>query len=112
MLLLDENLSYKLVSRLMHEFSDVQAVVKVKDLGEGTSDERVWGYAKVNNLILITKDKDFVDYWKRFGPPPKIIKLNIGNCRIKAIELLLKKNKDQIVQFAAGNDGLLVLEGD
>ena len=72
MLLLDENLSYKLVSRLMHEFSDVQAVVKVKYLGEGTSDERVWGYAKVNNLILITKDKDFVDYWKRFGPPPKI----------------------------------------
>ena len=112
MLLLDENLSYKLVSRLIHEFPDVQAVVKVIDLGEGASDERVWEYAKANNLVLTTKDKDFVNYWKRFGPPPKLIKLNIGNCRINALELLLKVNKDQIVRFVAGNDGLLVLEGE
>ena len=50
-------------------------------------------------------------YWKQFGPPPKVIKLNIGNCRIDAIELLLISNKDQIIQFVAGNNGLLVLEG-
>ncbi len=111
MLLLDENLSYKLVSRLIHEFPGTQAVAKSNNLGEGTGDERVWKYAKINSLVLVTKDKDFVDYWKRFGPPPKVIKLNIGNCRINAIELLLKSNKEEIIQFVAGNKGLLVLEG-
>ena len=112
MLLLDENLSHKLVSRLIHEFPDIQAVIKVVDLGEGASDTRVWEYAKSNSLVLVTKDKDFVNYWERFGPPPKLIKLNIGNCRINAIKLLLEANKDQIDRFMAGNDGLLVLEGE
>jgi predicted nuclease of predicted toxin-antitoxin system len=112
MLLFDENLSYKLVSKLLHEFPHSQAVVRVKGLGEGASDEHVWKYAKENHLVLTTKDKDFVDYWKRFGPPPKIIKLNVGNCRINAIELLLKRNKDRIALFVAGNNGLLVLDGE
>ena len=112
MLLLDENLSYKLVTRLVHEFPNTQAVAQVENLGVGTSDELVWKYAKTNSLALVTKDKDFVDYWKRFGPPPKVIKLEIGNCRIKAIELLLKSNKQQIIKFMAGSFGLLVLKGD
>ena len=77
----------------MHEFPNIQAVAKVQSLGEGTIDEKVWVYAKTNNLMLVTKDKDFVDYWERFGPPPKVIKLKIGNCRISAIESLLKNNK-------------------
>ena len=112
MLLLDENLSYKLVSRLIHEFPDIQAVIKVIDLGEGASDAQVWEYAKSNSLVLVTKDKDSVNYWERFGPAPKLIKLDIGNCRINAIELLLKANKDQIDRFMSGNDGLLVLKGN
>ena len=62
MLLLDENLSYKLVSRLSHEFPDIQAVIKVIDLGDGASDTRIWEYAKSNSLVLFTKDKDFVNY--------------------------------------------------
>ena len=96
----------------MHEFPNIQAVAKVQSLGEGTIDEKVWVYAKTNNLMLVTKDKDFVDYWERFGPPPKVIKLKIGNCRISAIESLLKNNKDKITKFLADSDGLLVLEGD
>lgn len=112
MLLLDENLSYKLVARLIHEFPGIQAVAKVHSLGEGTVDEKVWDYAKTNNLMLVTKDKDFVDYWKRFGPPPKVIKLEIGNCRLSAIESLLKNNRDNITKFLSNSDGLLVLEGN
>ena len=111
MLLLDENLSYKLVNKLVGDFPKTQAVVSVLSLGEGTEDQRVWDYAKTNSLALVTKDKDFVDYWKRFGPPPKVIKIEIGNCRISAIELLLKNNKEQIANFLANAEGLLVLDG-
>ena len=56
MLLLDENLSYKLVTRLVHEFPNTQAVAQVENLGVGTSDELVWKYAKTNSLALVTKD--------------------------------------------------------
>ena len=112
MLLLDENLSYKLVARLVHEFPNTQAVNHIESLGEGSSDELIWQYAKTNSLVLVTKDKDFVDYWKRFGPPPKVIRLEIGNCRINKAEFLLKNNQDLIFEFIDGSDGLLVLKDD
>lgn len=54
MLLLDENLSYKLVNKLIGDFPNTQAVVSVLSLGEGSEDQRVWEYVKTNNLALVT----------------------------------------------------------
>jgi predicted nuclease of predicted toxin-antitoxin system len=109
MLLIDENLSYKLVSRLNITFPGIKSVVNTDSLGEGSDDNLVWQYAKSNNLVVVTKDKDFVDYWKNYGPPPKVIKLNIGNCRLNKVELFLKENKKYILEFIASNDALLIL---
>lgn len=112
MLLIDENLSYKLAARLNSEFPGIEAVAKAAELGEGTPDTSVWEYAKTRNLVILTKDKDFVDYWKRFGPPPKILRLEIGNSRLNNIESLIKNNKNKIIHFINGtNDGLLLLRG-
>lgn len=112
MLLLDENISYKLAVRISDEFPSTKATSQVGALGEGANDKSVWDYAKANKLVLVTKDKDFVEYWQRFGPPPKVVKLEIGNCRINAIELLLKRNKQIITLFAGSSDGLLILKAD
>jgi len=112
MLLIDENLSYKLVEKLIQHFPGTQAVVNINDLGEGADDQLIWKYAKENNLLLVTKDKDFVNYWKHYGPPPKVVKLNIGNCRLNKVELLLKNNKMEIVSFIGRDDGLLVLDDE
>lgn len=111
MLLIDENLSYRLVAKLTSDFPGTVAVAKESTLGEGVSDRKVWEYAKSNNLAILTKDKDFVDYWKRYGPPPKVIRLKIGNNRLSNIESLMKKYKSTIFHFINGSDGLLLLEG-
>ncbi|WP_445362040.1 DUF5615 family PIN-like protein (plasmid) [Microbulbifer sp. ANSA003] len=113
MLLIDENLSYRLAARLAGDFAGTLAVPKVPALGEGTKDSRVWEYAQEHNLALLTKDKDFVDYWRRFGPPPKVVRLEIGNnVRVRAIEALMKSNKRRILEFLAEpKTGLLTLYG-
>ncbi|WKD50607.1 DUF5615 family PIN-like protein [Microbulbifer spongiae] len=113
MLFIDESLSYRLAARLATEFAGTLAVPKVAVLGEGSRDSRVWEYAQEHNLALLTKDKDFVDYWRRFGPPPKVIRLDIGNnMQVRSIETLMKTNKRRVLEFLAEpKAGLLVLIG-
>nr|WP_269783485.1 DUF5615 family PIN-like protein [Marinibactrum halimedae] len=110
--MIDENLSYKLAARLNNDFQDTVAVARLPSLGEGAPDTAVWEYAKEHGLTLLTKDKDFVDYWKRFGPPPKVIRLEIGNSRLQASEALVRNNKNLIFQFInTPQQGLLFLNG-
>jgi len=96
---------------LFDEFPKTQAVVKIDTLGGGTADARVWEYAKINDLTLGTKDKDFVDYWKRFEPPAKVIKLDTGNCRVAHIENMLKINRREIVGFISGSNSCFIQFG-
>lgn len=110
MLLIDENLSYKLAARISNRFMGVVAVSRVEALGEGASDQSVWDYARHNGLAIVSKDWDFVDYWSRLGPPPKVIHIQIGNARLAAVQSLIMDNQDRINQFLAKeNSGLLCL---
>jgi predicted nuclease of predicted toxin-antitoxin system len=68
-LLIDENLSYKLAAMLQSDFPGACAVGRV--LGDGTPDKEVWAYAQTNGLAVLTKDKDFVEYWKRMVRRPR-----------------------------------------
>ncbi|MGO0308726.1 DUF5615 family PIN-like protein [Endozoicomonas acroporae] len=110
MLLFDENLSYKLARMVSKPFRGAVAVSRVATLGEGASDQSVWDYAKHQDLAIVTKDRDFVDYWSRLGPPPKVIHIQIGNARLAAVQSLIMDNQDCINQFLAEeNSGLLCL---
>ena len=110
MLLIDENLSYKLAARIRDTFTGTVAVSKIDALGEGAPDQAVWDYAKHHHLAILTKDRDFVEYWSRLGPPPKVIHIKIGNSRLAAIEGFINNNRSAINQFLTQkNSGLLTL---
>jgi predicted nuclease of predicted toxin-antitoxin system len=42
-------------------------------------DEDIFIKAKLANVVLISKDSDFVDLTQRFGSPPKLIWVTVGN---------------------------------
>lgn len=68
-LLFDENLSYRLVSLLDDVYPDS---VHVRDVGlVGSSDERVWAYAREHGLVIVSKDVDFYQRSVLRGSPPK-----------------------------------------
>ena len=70
-LLLDENLSPRLVPRLNTLF---HGLTHVRDVGLARVDDRlIWDWAKENDFGVITTDSDFLALSRRFGWPPKII---------------------------------------
>jgi len=57
-LLLDQNLSPKLVKQLNEQFPDTKHLIDIEL--DRASDFEVWEYAKSNNFIIISKDTDFM----------------------------------------------------
>lgn len=105
-ILLDANISWKLIELIKHIFPDC---FHADDIGLvfPAKDYEIWQYAKENNCIIITKDSDFVSLLEIKGYPPKIILLKTGNCRNKELaEVIIKAEKD-IKDFVLSEYGLL-----
>ena len=75
-LLLDENLSRRLIPFLQHDYpGSSQAVL----LGlEAASDSVVWHTAKDHGFVIVTRDADFEELSLVWGQPPKVIWLKNG----------------------------------
>lgn len=97
MILIDNNISYKIKSSLK---SIGVSSLHVSDFNlSSASDFKIWDFAKSENYHLLTKDKDFVIIQNNYGFPPKIIKLNSGNQSTLQIAVKLQKNWKQISDF-------------
>ena len=93
-LLFDQNLSYRLVSRLKEFYPNS---VHIASIGlDKSSDIDVWNYAKKNGYTLVTKDSDFNDICTLYNFPPHIIWLRLGNSRVSIAQDVLIKYKDKI----------------
>lgn len=96
-LLFDENLSDRLVRILSDVFPDS---VHVRNVGLKTSDDPdVWQYAKINDLIIVSKDSDMHQRSFTLGHPPKVIWVKLGNCATKDVERLLRNNIISVKRF-------------
>jgi predicted nuclease of predicted toxin-antitoxin system len=107
-LLLDQNLSRKLVARLADHFPDSTHVVF---LGLDTaSDREIWQYAGENGFVVTSKDSDFRQLAFLLGAPPKTVWLRVGNAATDVILNLLLDNAETIEAFVASEEpALLVL---
>ncbi len=107
-LLLDHNLSPRMIGAIAEAFPDSNHVAQV-----GLSrvdDAAVWAYAKEHGFAIVTKDSDFSDLSVLRGAPPKVVWLRIGNCTTdEALQALLHQRAliTSFLQDAAS--GLLVL---
>lgn len=109
-LLLDENLSRKLVTRLSELFPDTSHVALV--MLEHASDEEIWKYAKENNFVIVTQDADFHERLGLYGFPPKIIWLRLGNSSTSAVEAVLREHAPEIVALETDEArGGLIIQG-
>lgn len=107
-LLLDENLSDRIVDKIIDLYPDSQ---HVKTLGLiNTDDAIIWEFAKMNSFVIISKDSDFHQRSLLYGHPPKFIYLRIGNSPTSKIVQILRDNLDTITQFDnSDTESILVL---
>lgn len=96
-ILIDNNMSHRLVGRLQHWLIEFDHVVNHHL--EESSDITIWAFAKQHNYVILTKDTDFHFLLTLHGPPPKVIRLNIGNASNKTIFDALEKHKILIEMF-------------
>lgn len=101
-LLLDQNLSYRLVSKLKDVYPDSVHVAKVGL--DKSSDIDVWRYAKENGFALVSKDSDFNDLCTLYNFPPHIIWLRLGNSRVEVAYETLLKYKEKICKIVDENE--------
>jgi len=101
-LLLDENLSRRIVPFIQESYPNSSHVVLL-DL-ENANDKIIRNYAIENDFVIVTKDADFYEMSLLYSQPPKIIWLKIGNqSKAKTINTLLE-NKLQIEQVLLNDD--------
>ena len=98
-LLFDQNLSFKLCSRLSDLFPG-STQVRLVGLAEA-DDWTVWKHAKAGGFALISQDADFAELAALLGPPPKVVWLRGGNQPTNAIESALRREAEAIRAFAA-----------
>jgi predicted nuclease of predicted toxin-antitoxin system len=108
-LLLDENLSPRLIELLAADFPET---THIERLGmRGATDAAIWAYARANGYTIVSKDNDFRQYAFLYGPPPKVVWLSVGNAGTAAIANLVRSQTGTIHAFDADpQQSLLVLE--
>ena len=108
-LLLDENLSDKIIARISDLFADC---AHVKHVALARADDgSIADWAKDNDFAIVSKDTDFYQRSIAFGSPPKFIWLRVGNCGTGTIIGLLRSEHALIRDFMASEtERVLVLE--
>lgn len=96
-LLLDQNISYRLVKKLISIYPDIEHVTKLGLINK--KDREIWGAAKTKGYTIVTFDGDFYDLSLTQALPPKVIWIRSGNTTTKNLERLLTEKREQILQF-------------
>ena len=96
-LLFDQNLSRKLVNRLVDIFPNTSHV-QFHGLAEKT-DTEIWEFAKLNDCCIVTQDADFAERSRLYGSPPKVIWLRCGNAPTNQVETLIRSGQEAIQEL-------------
>ena len=94
-LLLDENLSRRMVALLESYFPESTHVCLVGL--QNAQDAEIWSYAGQHDFVIVTRDSDFSDMAAFYGPPPKFLHLGIRNCRWREMAVPLIQNHVEVL---------------
>jgi predicted nuclease of predicted toxin-antitoxin system len=109
-LLFDENLSPQLVTLLADVYPDA---AHIHDVGLGKAqDIEIWSYAAGTGYTIVSKDWDYQQLSFKFGHPPKVILLRIGNCSVRDSAQLLRERYILVHHFHENDDAALLMLGE
>ncbi|HET6765728.1 MAG TPA: DUF5615 family PIN-like protein [Longimicrobiaceae bacterium] len=108
-LLIDENLSRRLLTLLADLHPGSQHVVSAGLASE--DDLAIWAYAARHDLVIVTKDWDFLELSTLHGPPPKVVWLRLGNCSVKQTARVLRDRHLDLLRFHEDAASALLVVG-
>jgi predicted nuclease of predicted toxin-antitoxin system len=102
-ILLDANISWRLVDKLKPYFDKVEHVESI-ELNQPAKDLDIWEYAKQHTATIITNDDDFSILSVSRGYPPKVVLLKTGNQSNKYLFEIIVKHVDDIEKLFISDD--------
>lgn len=107
-LLLDANISWRIVKLIENDFPDC---FHSKDIpiNQPAKDIEIWEFAGKNDFTILTHDDDFEKLLLLKGVPPKVIILKTFNKNTKQLSELLISKREIIESFILNNE-LMILE--
>lgn len=85
----------------------------LRDLGlREAEDLEIFEAAKAQNVVMMTKDSDFVDLIDRLGSPPQIIWLTCGNTSNARLCEILTKTLPTALELLRAGEQLVEISGD
>lgn len=110
-LLLDENLSRRLVTRILDLIPN-SSHVGLEGLVHA-ADPAIWEFAKSNGFAIVTADADFYEMATMKGPPPKVIWLRGCDYPTATAEGLIRGQAIRIFAFLENPEqAVLILHPD
>lgn len=100
--LLDENLPRRLT------FVPSLPVAHAADLSASVTDTRLWEHARAHRLAIVSKDADFSDRIMLSAPPPWIVRIALGNLRLREYHAALTRAWPQIEALLPAHKLLIV----
>lgn len=108
-ILLDQNLSPKLVKRLADVLPGLERVYDHDLVGASESFLFDWA-ARSSVAALISADLDFVHLAENLGPPPKVIRIEQCDFPSKIIEQILRRDLLRIHDFLESKRAVFLLK--
>ena len=96
-LLLDENLSRRLVGRIEDLFPGSRHVTS-EGLAQAP-DSEIWNYARIHDFAIISADIDFYEFAIKLGFPPKVIWMKGCDYPTATAESLIRSDAIRITEF-------------
>jgi predicted nuclease of predicted toxin-antitoxin system len=88
------------------------SALALRDVGlRDAEDTEIFEEAKSQDIILMTKDSDFVDLINRFGQPPQIILLTCGNTSNDRLKQILQSNLSEALKLLASGEPIVEISG-
>ncbi len=106
MLWFDAHLSPRIARWVSETFGFKTTPVRDLKLREA-EDEQIFFAAREANVIVFTKDSDFVYLLERHGSPPKIIWLTCGNTSEAALKQILSTALPEALRLLDSGDDLV-----
>ena len=97
-LLLDQNLSHRLLSSLSEDFPG-STHVRLVGL-ERAMDDDIWRHAVENLFAIVTQDADFAEMSLLRGHPPKVLWVATGNTGTDFLRSLFARNRESMRLFS------------
>ena len=104
---IDAQLSPALAAWINRNYEDLEAK-SVRAVGlRDAEDEEIYRAARRTEVIVMTKDSDFLNLLDRLGPPPKVIWVTCGNTSNRRMRKILKQTLRSAVEMLQGEEEII-----